>query len=179
MKQIYVKPTTNYDTSGTVNLINGIPEGYNDSERTGRVINIDSIDFNGYLFAVYQSAIWFELARTILIWDKSPNGSVPAVTDILEEASPLSLLNIDNSSRFNVLYDNMTAIGPLSGGDGYVWDPTLILRENIPIGFETVFSSTGSAITDIASGSLLLLTIGDDSAGASSEFHFRVWYEDH
>ena len=53
------------------------------------------------------------MLRHMIIYDTQPNsaGTVPAVTDILETATTLAPLNLNNRDRFRVIYDKRSQIG--------------------------------------------------------------------
>ena len=102
-------------TAGTVTLINGIATGTDINNRVGRKVIMKSLVFNVNNFPVATTANALQgiMLRHMIVYDSQPNsaGTVPAVTDILETATTLSPLNLNNRDRFRVIYDKRSQIG--------------------------------------------------------------------
>ena len=112
----------------------------------------------------------------MLVWDLNPNSSatVPNITDILTAATSISHLNLNNRARFVVLRDHMVAYGALSTTATQTYSAAPGAGEldwYVRLGkSKTIFSGTTGAIGSIASGSLLLLTIGDNAVNTAYNF---------
>ena len=167
------------DTTGSVTLLNTIPQGAGTSERVGRRIALKGLQCRGRM--ENNSTATANDVAYLIVYDKRPEGTVPVVTDILETASSASMNNNDTSSRFrilkrvdNVLIGNSTTLtdGYQKGADWY-----LPLR-----GMQQTFNSAGTgAIGDIQEGALYLVTVGNKAAGTTAAnlvVGFRTTYND-
>lgn len=87
-------------------LINGIARGDGNHDREGNQVTIKSIYWNCLLYADQD-----QQTRVMVIQDKAPGGTVPALSDILAYAAkPLvfnSMRNLQYTTRFKVLYDKV------------------------------------------------------------------------
>ena len=146
----------NPSTSGSVSLLNGIVQGYDVSERIGRGAITDCVELN---LAIYQSSSTLSLTRTrlMVLYDTQTNGAAPAVTDVLQFASPESPINWENRRRFIVLFDESYKMASTSAG---ATDSTIeIVREQIPVGMETIWCGCTGTVADIKTGAIILLSI--------------------
>lgn len=168
-----------FDTTGSITLLNPVPQGASQVTRVGKKISLKSLQCRG--FVSNNSAAVYNDCALIIVYDKRPRGVLPNITDILNAASSNSMNNDNNAGRFSIIrrYDfaligNATNITESSykSADFY-----LKLR-NAP----TVFASAGTGlIGDIEQGALYLVTIGSATAGtgaASSNLTFRLRYFD-
>lgn len=106
------------------------------------------------------------LTRMIVLMDTQPNGTLAAVTDILENVNALSQLNLDNRDRFRVLIDKQWCFDPLVAS--YVEGKSVINASNQSACFkkfkklnmETIFNEGDTTtVSSINSGALLMLLI--------------------
>lgn len=108
-KEFYVANTLqNVTTTGGVVSINTIAEGDEYTNRQGRIVKSRYIDVQ---YSLYQSSIDSSADGSLvaLVWDKTPNGSVAAVTDILLTGSAgnpsLAFKNTpNNAERFHIAW---------------------------------------------------------------------------
>lgn len=159
------------DTTGSVTALNLISAGDDVTNRNGRIVNNKSIRVHGF-FQPQTNNTQFNYCRVMLIWDAQPNsGSLPAITAILTAATSLSNTNLDNRERFTVLRDTKIAIASYEESDGLSGSPsTSTIDWYVPLKHRTVYSGTSATIGAIASGSLLLLTIGSAASGSAQDF---------
>jgi len=169
-----------HDTTGTIALVATIAQGASQSQRIGKVAYLKSVQIRGY--AVNNTAATFNDCCCILVYDKQPTGSLPAITDVLNTANSRSFNNDVNSKRFKILrrWDFML-IGnqttPETGQEGQSIDEYVKLK-----GKKMQFGSAGTgAIGDIQFGALYFISVGNTAAGtgdASSILGFRTrFYE--
>lgn len=171
--------TYGFATAGSITLLNGMAMGYDEGERIGREMFMDSIVIKGWKYPQSEAVLNLENARTMLIYDKAPNGVAPTVADVLEEVSVSSYYNWDNKDRFVVLYDRSDVLGPFLGGyTGYAVNPGVTEHEEIPLGLGTTYGGSGSLISAMISGALFMLNIGSSSAGVIGEYQFQLRYLD-
>lgn len=94
-------------TAGTFIALTSLGQGASEiDERVGDRIIIKKVSGRLYLEEGGASAT----ARIIMFWDKNPNGTTPAVLDLLRVSDTLSSLNTTNGQRFKVIYDNLVSL---------------------------------------------------------------------
>jgi hypothetical protein len=175
-----------YDVGGTLSptnanavyaVLNAPVPGTGTNTRIGDRIRIKSIQLRLLIVPNVLQAGIVEYVRWLLVWDRQPNGALPA--------SPLPLLstaveimpNVDYKYRFEILKDELNIVAD----DGSV---TPVDTSNSIFNFykkcHKVSQYTGSAgtIADIASGSLLLVAYGNGAVTPSSIVYYsRIHYE--
>ena len=173
--------TTDYacDTTGSVTLLNGIAVGSTASLRRGRRVCLTELHVTGRLRPSSDS---FKRSRcdVLLVWDKQPGAAVPAITDILTESISGAPKNLDYRERFKILRKSTTPWEEMPKRP-VPKEPTIDLIEiHEPLFACTIYKGDSNAITDIATGALYLVTIGDQAAinGASLNVAVRLrWVE--
>lgn len=111
--------------------------------------------------------------RVLVVYDRQPNGSLATVAAILGTTTygTASPLNLGNSDRFTVLLDEKLSIGCLySSGTptNYVSEapvPVYVdryVKIGLPVETSSAFNGT---ITNISSGSIVLLAWSDNASG--------------
>lgn len=161
---------TDATTTAVVLLLNGMAQGTTASTRVGRKIMIKSIQWK--ISAAAESLLNQVGSRIhwALVWDKQSNGAAPAYTDIYDTATPTSMFNISNSSRFVILKSddvvvtgvnnngtNMATVGAHQIINGY-------RRCELPVQYN---AGNAGTVADIQTGGLFLVYVGDIAAGTS------------
>ena len=101
----YFDSAVGFDLSGTtttVILINPIAQGTGVTQRVGKKVVMKGLQFRGESRNVGATAGRVRQSYMI-VYDKRPTGSLPAITDILITNSPVSLNNDNNAGRFRIL----------------------------------------------------------------------------
>lgn len=155
------------DTTGSIVLAATVAQGASVNQRVGKKIMWKSMQIRGSVFAntttTLVSPAW------LLVYDRRPTGSLPAITDVLVSASSNSFNNDANSGRFKIvrrcdyaLSGNSTT--PASGNE------TADINEFVSLkGLQGVFKAAGTgAIGDIEQGALYFITVGDVAAGTAA-----------
>ena len=156
----------NADTTGTVTLIATIPQGASVNQRVGKKVMLKSVQVRGAC-SVNSTTTITDVAG-LLVYDRRPTGSLPAVTDILASASSAAFNNDANSGRFRILrrWDHVLTgnnVTPATGNESVSMD-TFVKVKNL-----TVFKALGTgAIADIEEGALYFVTVGDRAAGTTA-----------
>jgi len=154
------------DTTGSVTLVNGVATGTDFTNRIGRKVVWKSVQIRG-LWLPADATVSNNLCRICLVWDTQPNGALPAISDIFNQALGNSMLNLNNRDRFKMIMDKQfiaaeySAVGQAVPGTGHI----KAFRKLS--GLETIFDGTTNAIGDIQSGSLLLVTLGTQPTASS------------
>jgi len=166
------------DTTGSVTCLNLTAVGDDNTTRDGRQICNRSIHVQGILNPVDNTA-GPNLARMMLVWDAQPNsGAIATITNILTASTSVSATNLDNRERFTVLRDSRFAQGTISdtatqafsnGTNTYMVNEFVNLKD-----VKTTYSGTTAAIGSVATGALLLVTIGSVGAVAGGTFNLTT-----
>jgi len=159
----------NLDTTGSIALLNTVAQGASVSQRVGKKIQLKSLQFRGSV-ANSSTAVTNDCAMMI-VYDKRPTGSLPAITDILVTANSSAFLNDANSGRFTILkrldfllVGNPTAVANYQPNMAATLDSWLSLK-----GLPTIYKAAGTgAIGDIEQGALYLVTVGSTAAGTAA-----------
>lgn len=173
------------DTTGTVTLIATVAQGASVNQRVGKKIRLKSLQCRGQMFNG-TTATSNDVAYMI-VYDRRPTGSLPAVTDILDTASAISMNNDANSGRFSILkrcdgllIGNQTVQAAIANyaTDNSVQPADWFLNlKNL----QTVYKAAATgAIADIEQGALYLVTVGSNVAGTTAAtlqvgFRTRFW----
>lgn len=154
-------------------LLNGVAQGTNVTNRVGRKICVTSVQYrtnhNPFTVAVGTQC------RTLIVYDKQANGALPAVTDILQLDLSNSPLNLANSERFHVICDEWSE--PVAAST-----LPIASQRYIRCKLDTIFTGTAALIANITSGAILMLMSnnGATTAGTTNvnEVFARVRYTD-
>lgn len=158
------------DTTGSVTHLSIVPTGTTVNSRDGKAFRPTSFECAGTIYN--STSAGFNKARVLLVWDYQPNKALAGVTDILDSASSYSLKKRENAARFKIIRDwRFDLVGTNSSGlytdtafetfDQYVKLPADCVAAC------TAADTTG-AIGNRVTGALLLVTIGNNVAGATS-----------
>lgn len=190
------KAVDQYQTALTLNstpqftLLNAIQNGSGSTQRIGSKIRLAGVQIKAFFQTRRTTSSVWELFRIMVVYDRQPNGSAPAIGDILggrDYASTaitsnptVNLLNPDNRDRFVLLYDKTispraasVAAGPTTPFTNVAGDMQYMAWQKfikIP-GLDVVYgnSSTPPVIGDIKSGSLYIITLGSVASGSESQ----------
>lgn len=156
-----------FDTTGSVTLLNGVATGTDFTDRIGRKIVLKSMYLRGILKPV-DNNVGNTLCRLIIVYDMQTNGAAPAITDVLKSASPSAQLNMNNRDRFKILVDRAYALGGVSDATTQSFSSgknVYSIKKYKKCNLETLYNGTTNAVGSIATGSIYMITIGDQVAG--------------
>lgn len=172
LKSIDATPATiSVNTTGSLTLLNGCAVGTDYTDRIGRKTMLKSINFRGFFQPADDNTVT-NYVRMMIVYDRQTNGAAPAVTDILQSASSLSNLNLNNRDRFLVLVDKEYVIGRVinTATQALAYSPNVHRCKGYRrLNLETQYGGTTSAIASIATGSLYMLAIGNIAAGGGTD----------
>lgn len=171
-------PSTNYfdvaytsyqgNTTGSIALLNTIPNGTTQQTRIGKDIRLKSIEVRGIVNS--EASTLISQSAWMLVYDRRPGTALPVIQDVLTNVIWSAFPNDDNVNRFKILcredYVNV--------GSGTV-PVTDTAAENVhkyykvPAKYAKVaYKSLGTgAIADIDEGAVYLIVVGGNSAGAA------------
>lgn len=170
------------DTTGSITLLNTVAQGAAVTQRVGKKIMLKSLQCRGLYFN--NSAAAINDCAMLIVYDKRPTGSLPAVTDILVSANANSFNNDANSGRFKILKrEDFVLLGNQNAAANYTDEMAISADFYIPLkGLQTVFKAAATgAIADIEEGALYLVLVGNSAAGtgaATASLTFRTRFLD-
>lgn len=143
------------------NLLNGISEGTDNTNRIGRTIYIKSIQYR--LIQTYQGgADQTDATRIIIMTDKNPEGKDPTEADLLQytdsNRSIISPINLNNKYRFSILSDKTIQTEQNTPQVTYTQE---FRRTNIT----TTYNYTNETITSISENALYMVIIPQTKGG--------------
>jgi hypothetical protein len=151
------------DTTGGIQLLNGIATGTALDQRLGREVRCGSLRGNLLSYVTATTGV-DQLHRILLVWDRQPNGAALAILDVLDATTVYAQQNIANISRFKILWDVFHALNasPESGS-------LKAIELSCPIKKVVIYNSgTAGTVADIATGSLYLISLGNIAPGATA-----------
>lgn len=165
-------------TAGAVVSLSNIPsqEGAVDqgSSRDGDVVKATSLAMD---FTLTSGGATTELDRIIVGIDKQSNGALPAVTDVLEAASPISHYNLANRKRFKILFDRTMTLDVKAAGATQPNFRHWKIKRSLK-GRKLVWS--GDATDEATTNNLFILQLTDDvtNGAAVLDVNTRLRYID-
>jgi len=174
---------TNAFTTGMTCLNCGIQQGATFYQRIGTKAVIKSISLKAYVQAAANAGLR-QMGRSIIVYDRQPNGAYPNIGDILsinDQGIPnvgdmMTGLNLQNRSRFSILCDKLYALNNYGTAEAAV-----PIQEFITGRWETEFGTSTGLIGDVKTGAILwILFLNDHNANGALIMSFvsRVRYYD-
>lgn len=167
--------------AGTVTLLNGIGQGTDYTQRIGRQVLLKAINFKIDIRLAGLTTGAGETVRCLLVYDCQTNAAAPAVTDILNTATPLSPMNLNNRDRFKVLKDWIVPleVSQYTAGVLNAGSPMRHVKKTYKrISMDMIFGATGSTVGSINTGGIFLLMIGIVGSVAVFDYDSRVRFMD-
>lgn len=166
-------------TGGQVEPLNNVPLGDDATSRDGRKIVMVSCSSKGTTSLASSTTT---APRYAIVYDVAPNGLLPAVTDIFTASTATAELNLSNSKRFRVLWDNFGGLGlgrdpfvtiPATPNYAYIWNDYVKIRD-----LETHYKDTGSGtIAGTSTGALYAVFLGGGGT-TTAAISFRIRFLD-
>jgi len=176
-------------TTATFDLLNGIQEGASFYNRIGRRTHMKSVHVTGQITVSSNAgAAANDYLRVMLIYDRQPNGTFPAIADLLLDygndgtsfTTSYSKGNLNNVERFAILRDCRIPVGDANNSQAAsTFGAQMIpgapganqINWFVPLkDLETHYKSTTNpaAVGDIATGGLYLVTYGSNVAATAA-----------
>lgn len=167
-------------SAGAVALCLGIAQGDGENQRDGIHIRLKDITFRGEIFAAPAGSGYVDsdVLRTMLVYDRSPNGVLPNFTEIVYNNGTAGSSSIDppsfrNRDRFLILRDwlhstndftatvaagvpTYTSHGPLENATPMVFKA----YKNFKFQLDTKYLGNSAAIGSIQAGAIYVVTQG-------------------
>jgi len=174
-------------SSGNGFPLNAIAVGPTFFERVGRRIEMASLHLKGVITQTGNVTTVMDYCRLAIVYDRQPNGAFPTTTTIFQDysptgvtgSSPSSGVNPDERERFLVLSDIKLALPPttaaqFSGTDGVTTSFNINRFINLK-GLKTHYKDDSSNISGIATGSLLIIGMGQLASGSEGWHFVGTW----
>lgn len=157
-------------------LINGIGQGTGSNQRIGRKVLLKAIQmrYTAQSGVIAGGNVPMQ-NRIIVFYDKQSNGAAPAITDVVVANSFVSPLNLNNSDRFVILFDELTESAQ---GATFMISGSRYTKCNL----EQMFVGNNALIADIAGGAVFIMAANNSDPvvgqATSTYVHTRVRYID-
>lgn len=169
-------------TTSTLFLLNGVDDGATATTRVGRRITMTSMElrWSGSFAATTAGS---SPLRMLIVYDKQANAAAPAATDVLQQDSINSMMNLSNSRRFQVITDEIVEEFGLNGpASFYRKIHRDFTAKGTQEGLNTEFNTASTALIDsITSGSLYALFLQNGNiitANPTSSLYSRIRFSD-
>lgn len=189
----------NFNTTGTVNLLNGLATGANSYNRIGRAITMKSVLIRGRVYQFQAGTTPAnDFLRLALVYDKQTDGAAPTWANVFSSVDntgavatdAFAPVNLDNSDRFIVLRDQFWKVDAPGGSTtvqnsqvasdfkefSFKW---FVKLADLPAIY-TATASTGT-VSDVQSGGLFVISHGLSGAADAqylAQFTSRVRFTD-
>lgn len=186
LKSMDVAPNTQVlNTAANFDVLNAVPVGSAFYNRIGNKISMKSLELRGYIAQTANAGTGVaEYIRIVILYDAQANGAYPTWADIFTSyagdgtttSTSVDFLNINNRERFKILMDdticvtnnaNTALTNATAGFADYTKNEVNIHRyirlKNMVCNYKG--STSPGIIGDIATGSLILVTLGNIVSG--------------
>jgi len=159
------------DTTGSITLINVIPQGSTTSNRIGKKCMLTSVQIHGF-FYVGATAVANNMGA-LLVFDRQSNGAaIPAITDIMTTVNTNDFANDAKIPRYKILRRwDCVVMGATTAATGPSNDaPTCNINDYIKLNKKMEFNTsaaTGVQAT-IEKGAMYIVTLGSSAAGTTA-----------
>ena len=172
------------DTTGSITHLDVVPQGNSVNNREGKAWQNTSLAIRGQVNS--NSTTLVALASLYIVWDKQPNKTLPAITDILDSASAYSQTKRENAPRFKIVRKLRYSLEGNTGTAGQQTESTVhdideyVRLPQDAIALTTTADTTG-AIGNRIQGALYAITVGNNGAGtgaAAFQVNYRLNFKD-
>lgn len=163
-------------SAGLVTLLSTVATGSGSNERIGKRIQYQDIEIGWH----YRPNALFNgnKVQFLIVFDKQPNGTLPAYSQICQSTAVEAFANNDTRGRFKILY--RTEHIATNNTNGYsdhqgAWTGRKIISLK---GMKAEYTGTGNAISDIERGAIYLVTQSYGNDLVLLEFVNRIQFSD-
>lgn len=145
--------------------INAVAQDTSETGRIGRKCCLKSMSFNftAFLPGAVAIADTSDSLRIICYLDKQNNSSGGAtVLDILQTASYLSFLNLENSGRFRILFDKRVTLSATAGNGTSTGEVQRSFSIHRKLNYPIEFSGISGLVATVKSNNIGILAISQD-----------------
>ncbi len=162
------------DTASAVQLV-ALSQGDTAITRDGSQVKFTSLRFS-YFIKIHASAL-NTMVRVMIVHDKQTNQAQATATDVLQDSTPVDAIvspyNIDNVSRFRILYDKVHGLS--SVGSTSCVQRTIHKKLNLKVRYD----GNAGNVTDLTQDSIFLILVSDEATNDPTISHqLRLRYLD-
>lgn len=157
-------------SAGNITHLTSLAQGDTSVTRTGNSVLLKDCYVRLFM-AINPAVVTQTRVRMILFFDKQQvSDTSPSVTDVLAAASTESMLNLNASGRFKIVYSREFVLSAYNNG-------SLVLNKFFK--FSTHVRFNGTAGSDIQRNGLYVLFIGSEATNTPTvSGTFRIGYHD-
>jgi len=139
--------------------ITDISEGTSEMQRTGKRVRLMSMQIRGCIYWGPAAPLYPLYCVLLVVYDRAPTGSLPALTDIISSNYAGAMNNAVNSERFRIVMRR-------AYGVSFTMQIPIPVEEFIDLsGLSITYgAATNGALTNIRDGALYVVAIGNESA---------------
>ncbi len=162
-------------TTGSITLLNGVASSTIASDlqaRVGDEILLTKVRIRGTV-AFQDFTVSPTLCHLALVWQKQSTGSTPALTDIYNALSSITFQKVSTMHQFEILWTWLETMGHVNdtATQATAGAPTVAtIEKSITLNRRMKYSGTGGAISDITTGALWMVTLGNRAAPDGYQF---------
>ncbi|AXH75818.1 MAG: capsid protein [Cressdnaviricota sp.] len=149
----------------TVTIVNKPPQGAGSTNRIGNAISLRSLEVVGEIFAG-TAQVTNQCCRMIICWDHQPDSAgipTPITPQLLINATPDGLFNVNNTDRYTILYDKIFYVSASAANPNWMKPIHLYLSlKNVEARYPLAPGNFP------VSNSLCIYTMGDTAVGVNT-----------
>lgn len=160
------------DTTGSITALNLAAQGTDYTQRIGRKTTNVAVQLEGKI-SPQDNSIGATKCKVLIIYDAQPNGALPVMTDIFTASSSNAFMNLNNRDRFKIIMTENVTLGSVSDTAtmSFAAGPNVA---NVStwnrVNLDTIWTTTTGVIGAVGTGTLLLVTVGDQPANSGYNF---------
>ena len=153
----------NVGSNWSLQLLNGLQKGTNNTNRVGDSIKVKSIEVKSGTYLTSSFTGLYMRVRRIIFIDLQPNAGVPTQASLLENVLSdwtYAFKNLDNKKRFVILKDDVVTMSPNT--NAAIQFPDYYYKMNMHTAYD---SSNSGDITDISTNAIYIAYMSNSSSG--------------
>lgn len=171
--------SSNFVTTPTAILLNGVATGTNFVNRIGAKTFMKSIQFKANIQNILTSVEG--VLRMLIVYDKQPNGALATIADVIESRDSAnsssttiySCPKVENRDRFDIIRDKTWHAPSVTNTGGVLTnlsypsnDDEMEFSEFIKLKKKTTYKENTAVIGAISTGSLLMFLLASGTTNA-------------
>ena len=154
----------NVGTGWSLQLLNGLQKGTDNTNRVGDSIKVKSIEVKSGAYLTSSFSGLYQRVRRIIFIDLQPNAGTPSQSALLENALSdwtYAFKNLDNKKRFVILKDDVVTMSPNT--NAAISFPDYYYKMNMHTAYD---SSNVGDVTDISTNAIYIAFMSNSASGA-------------
>lgn len=168
--------STSMDVNGSITALNYVDQGDGTESRDGSMFRCKSLEMR-YNLNLHDNLTAPTTVRIILFLDTDPSGTTPTVGQLLDDTTNphLSPRNLDNRSRFVIIYDKLLTLNP-NGLERYA---AKIFKK---LDYKVLITGATASAANVKKNGLYSCFLSSQTSGATYKptylMHSRIRYID-